>query len=111
MLTSLENHKVCPVETSLKVIGNKWTMLIIRDLLVGTKRFGELQRSLVGISPRTLSQRLQELEAQKIIKKKIFSEIPPKTEYSLTEKGQALMPILGQMIDWSEKFILVDLES
>jgi len=95
----------CPLEKSLSVIGNKWTFLIIRDLLNGTKRFGELSRSLEGISPRTLTIRLKELEIDGVISKKIYPEVPPRTEYTLTEKGRALASILDQMKDWSHQYL------
>ena len=78
-------------------------MLIIRDLLEGKKRFGELSKSLQGISPRTLSLRLSELEGERIIKKKVYPEIPPHTDYSITEKGKDLATILDQMVEWGEK--------
>ncbi len=100
----LNNDITCPVERTLGVIGNKWTMLIIRDLLKGTKRFGELQKSLHGISPRTLSLRMSQLENDGIVRKKIYPVVPPKTEYSLTKKGQTLASILGQMIEWGEEY-------
>ena len=105
MTASNDKHINCPLEKSLSVIGNKWTFLIIRDLLTGTKRFGELIRSLEGISPRTLTLRLQELEKDGVISKKIFAEIPPRTEYSLTDKGTALAGILDQMKEWSEEYV------
>ncbi len=99
-----KNHS-CPLEKTLSVIGNKWTVLIIRDLLLGTKRFGELIKSLEGISPRTLSLRMQELVKDGVINKKIYPEVPPKVEYSLTDKGRALADVLKQMGEWSEKFM------
>jgi DNA-binding HxlR family transcriptional regulator len=101
-----KGHKLeftCPIERTLSVVGNKWTLLIIRDLLKGTKRFGELQNSLEGISPRTLSKRLQELEEQKIIRKKVYPEIPPHTDYTLTVKGEGLAEILEDMIEWDKR--------
>ncbi len=91
---------VCPVEITLGVIGKKWTVLIIRDLLEGKKRFGELLRSLSGISPRTLSARLSELEKYGVIKKKVYPVIPLKVEYRLDQKGYALRHILEQMREW-----------
>lgn len=100
-----EDHTSCPIERIVKIIGNKWTMLIIRDLLKGKMRFGELQKSLVGISPRTLSQRLQELEQEGVIIKKIYPVIPPKTEYSLTPKGKDLSQILEDMVAWSDQHL------
>lgn len=96
------NETDCGVSNTLKVIGSKWTVLILRDLIAGKKRFGELQRSLKGISPKTLSLRLQELEREKIIKKKIFAEIPLHVEYSLTEKGESLNEIICAMRSWGE---------
>lgn len=96
------NEPDCGVTNTLKVIGSKWTVLILRDLIEGKKRFGELQRSLTGISPKTLSLRLQELEREKIVKKKIFAEIPLHVEYSLTEKGNSLNEIICAMRNWGE---------
>ncbi|MED0673700.1 helix-turn-helix domain-containing protein [Aneurinibacillus aneurinilyticus] len=93
-------HSKCPIEKTMSVIGGKWTFMILRDLFSGPKRFGELQRSLNGISPRTLSMRLKELENEGIILRVIYSEIPPHVEYSLTEKGQTLRPIFEAMKDW-----------
>lgn len=99
MYSEYENRE-CPIEKTMNVIGGKWTFIIIRELFYGTKRFGELQRSLKGISPRTLSLRLKELEEEEIINRTIYSEIPPHVEYSLTEKGQTLHPIFEAMKDW-----------
>lgn len=92
--------QTCPVEVTLEVIGKKWTVLIIRDLLNGKKRFGELLKSLSGISPRTLSARLSELEKYKVIKKRIYPVIPLKVEYSLGKRGKELESILEQMRKW-----------
>lgn len=88
----------------MKVIGNKWTALLLRDLYTGPKRFGELERSLIGISPRTLSQRLDDLAHCGIVSKQIFQETPPHTQYSLTEKGNDLVPVLQQMAAWGTKY-------
>ncbi|GIM46186.1 transcriptional regulator [Collibacillus ludicampi] len=93
------DHSKCPIEKTMNVIGGKWTFLILRDLFFGPRRFGELQRSLKGISPRTLSIRLKELEEEGIVSRTIFSEIPPHVEYSLTEKGKTLRPIFDAMIE------------
>jgi len=90
----------CPVETTLKVIGGRWKVLIIHYLLDGTKRFGELTRSLGGISARTLSKQLRELEADGVVNRKDFGEIPPKVEYSLTPLGKSLKPVLLSMEAW-----------
>lgn len=97
------DNETCGVTKTIKVIGAKWTTLILRDLFVGTKRFGELQRSLSGISSKTLSVRLQELEADGIINKHVFAEVPPHVEYSLTEKGQSLRQIIDDMRAWGER--------
>jgi DNA-binding HxlR family transcriptional regulator len=91
---------MCPVEYTLKILGSKWTILIIRDLLTGTKRFGQLNRSLKGISPKTLKARLRELEADGILTCQVFAEVPPRVEYTLTERGQSLRPILQSMMQW-----------
>ena len=93
----------CPVEKTLDIIGKKWAVLIIRDLLGGKKRFGQLLTSLSGISPRTLSLRLDELEKNAIIKKRIFPEIPLHVEYRLTKHGESLHAILDQMNQWGSK--------
>jgi DNA-binding HxlR family transcriptional regulator len=98
----IEKREGC-IKQTLEVMGNKWTGLIIRDLTTGKKRFGELQREIVGISPRTLSQRLDDLEEVGIIEKEIFAEVPPRVEYQLTQKGTDLIPILQQMADWGYK--------
>ncbi len=96
------NNKSCGVENTVKIIGKKWTILIIRDLCNGKKRFGELTRSLEGISPRTLSLRLSQLEKEGIIKRRVFKEIPLHTEYSLTPKGESLRDIIIKMRQWGE---------
>lgn len=99
----LERKDGC-IATAMQIIGAKWTALILRDLYEGPKRFGELERSLAGVSPRTLSQRLDDLEQCGIITKQAFAEVPPRTEYSLTEKGQDLVPVLQQMAAWGDKY-------
>jgi len=98
-----KEYGTCPIERTLNVIGKKWTILIIRDLLNGKKRFGELARSLSKISPRTLSARLVELEKCGIIERKVFPEIPLRVEYSLTKRGHELKLILKQMRKWGDK--------
>jgi DNA-binding HxlR family transcriptional regulator len=97
------DHSACGVAKTMRIIGSKWTMLILRDLFEGTKRFGELQKSLTGISPKTLSLRLDELERDGIITKTIYPQVPPKVEYSLTEKGKSLQNIIDAMRTWGEK--------
>ncbi|WP_100401814.1 winged helix-turn-helix transcriptional regulator [Bacillus sp. FJAT-42315] len=100
----------CPIEKTMMVIGGKWTFVILRDLFMGPKRFGELEKSLQGISPRTLSIRLKELENEGIIKRAIYSTIPPHVEYSLTEKGQDLRPIFDEMKNWGNTWDILDLK-
>lgn len=90
----------CGVAKTIRIIGSKWTILILRDLCDGKKRFGQLQRSLEGISPKTLSLRLQQLEKDGIVLKKIFPEVPLHVEYSLTEKGKTLKRIINLMKEW-----------
>ena len=94
----------CPVEITLSFIQNKWRVLILRDLLGRTKRFGELKNSLSPISQKVLTQNLREMEENKIIVRKVFPEVPPKVEYSLTELGFSLKPILDSMYNWGEDY-------
>jgi DNA-binding HxlR family transcriptional regulator len=89
---------------AMEIIGSKWTALILRDLFDGPKRFCEFEKSVGNINPRTLSQRLDDLEQHGIIRKQSFAEVPPRTEYSLTEKGEDLLPILQQMAAWGTKY-------
>jgi DNA-binding HxlR family transcriptional regulator len=93
----------CPVETTLKTIGGRWKVLIIHFLLKETKRFGELTRLLGSISARTLSKQLRELEADGVIDRKDFGEIPPRVEYSLTPLGKSLEPVLLAMENWGRQ--------
>ncbi len=95
----------CPVETTLRVIEGRWRGLIIRELLLGgTRRFGELHRALVGISHRILTQELRALEGYGVIHRKVFRQVPPKVEYSLTPLGQTLKPILLAMSAWGKQY-------
>lgn len=89
---------------AMEIIGNKWTALILRDLYGGSRRFCELEKSVGHINPRTLSQRLDDLVEHGIITKQSFQEVPPRTEYTLTKKGQDLQPILKTMADWGTKY-------
>ncbi len=90
----------CPVRKTMEIIQGKWTLLILRDLMSGSRRFGELRRSLDGVSPRTLSVRLRELEAEGILTRKIYAEVPPRVEYRLTEKGAGLKTVIAAMAKW-----------
>jgi len=103
----IEPHVGC-IASAMQIIGTKWTALILRDLFAGPKRFCELEKSVGSINPRTLSQRLDDLEAQGIITKQSFAEAPPRTEYTLTPKGRDLLPILKQMAAWGTKHHVIN---
>lgn len=103
VITSLEPKVGC-IAAAMQIIGTKWTALILRDLFAGPKRFCELEKSVGSINPRTLSQRLDDLEAHGIITRESFNEVPPRTEYCLTDKGHDLLPILQQMSAWGDKY-------
>lgn len=94
-----------PIHQALEIIGKRWAVLIVRDLLSGKKRFSELQRSLRGVSPKILSQRLDELESWGIVTRKAYPEVPVRVEYCLTDKGADLRPVLDSMTDWSQKWL------
>lgn len=101
--TNIEQKEGC-LANALGILGNKWSALILRDLNEGPRRFGELEKSLAGISPRTLSQRLDDLEACGIVTKRSFAEVPPRVEYSITKKGRDFIPTLQEMADWGAKY-------
>lgn len=94
----------CPVETTLALIGNKWKVLILRDLLLGTKRFGELKKSVSGISQKVLTAQLRDMEECGLVHREVYAEVPPKVEYSLTQLGQSLKPILDSLQNWGESY-------
>lgn len=94
----------CPVEMTLQLIGNKWKVLIIRDLLSGTKRFNELMRSLTGITQKVLTSNLRDMENAGLLNRTVYPEVPPRVEYSLTETGFSLQPVLKAMIDWGTAY-------
>ena len=102
-----ENHgdRFCGVERTARLVGDAWVLLIIRDLEHGCQRFGQLQKSVTGISPRTLSDRLSMLEANGLITRRAYAEIPPRVEYSLTDKGSGLVPIIDAMRAYGEAFL------
>ena len=102
VIKPLEPKTGC-IAAAMEIVGNKWTALILRDLFSGPKRFCELEKSVGNINPRTLSQRLDDLEDHGIITKEVFAEVPPRTEYTLTAKGRDLQPILRQMAAWGTK--------
>jgi DNA-binding HxlR family transcriptional regulator len=99
---------LCPVARTAEIISGKWTLLIIRDLATGTKRFSQLERSLHGISPKTLSERLCSLEHEGIITRRTFAEVPPKVEYTLTAKGQDLVALIETMRAYGRRWLLCD---
>lgn len=101
--TRLEPKNGC-IASAMGIIGSKWTALILRDLSAGPKRFGELEKSVGSINPRTLSQRLDDLEQHGIITKRSYAEVPPRTEYTLTPKGADLVPVLRAMSAWGDKY-------
>jgi DNA-binding HxlR family transcriptional regulator len=101
--TPLETKVGC-IASAMEIIGSKWTALILRDLANGPKRFSELEKSVGSINPRTLSQRLDDLERHAIITKQSFAETPPRIEYTLTQKGTDLVPVLRQMAAWGDKY-------
>lgn len=94
----------CPVEYTASIISNKWKVLILRDLIDGTKRYNELNRSVVGISAKVLTQNLKDLESDGIITRKVYPVVPPKVEYSLTEKGKELKSVLDMMKEFGLKY-------
>lgn len=94
----------CPVETTLLLIGDKWKVLILRDLIGGTKRFGELRKSIGSISQKMLTQQLRDMEEDGLVDRKVYAEVPPRVEYSLTEDGVSLKPILDSLWAWGEQY-------
>jgi DNA-binding HxlR family transcriptional regulator len=103
---SAESNSRCPVCRTADVVCGKWTLLVIRDLADGCSRFCELERSLEGISPRTLSLRLRALEEEGIVARNTFPEVPPRVEYELTEKGRALVPLIEDMRRYGTRWLL-----
>jgi DNA-binding HxlR family transcriptional regulator len=98
-------NETCPVCHTAEIISGKWTLLLIRDLADGRSRFCELERSLEGISPRTLSLRLRALEAEGVVERRTYPEVPPRVEYRLTAKGRALVPLIEQMRTYGREWL------
>lgn len=96
----MSNLPDCPVEMTLKLIGDRWKVLIIRDLLTGTKRFGELKKSVGKISQKVLTSNLRAMESSGLITRNVYAEVPPRVEYTLTQTGYSLKPILDSMAEW-----------
>ena len=94
----------CPVETTLTLISDKWKVLIIRDLLSGTRRFGELKRSVGGVSQKVLTSQLRQMEESGLLTRTVYPEVPPRVEYTLTELGYSLRPVLEALRDWGEEY-------
>lgn len=94
----------CPVETTLMLIGDKWKVLILRDLRSGTKRFGELKKSVTGISQKVLTANLRNMEENGLLTREVFPEVPPRVEYTLTDLGKSMGPILDAMAEWGTQF-------
>lgn len=94
----------CPVETTLTLIGDKWKVLILRDLMPGTKRFGELKKSIGSVSQKVLTSQLRNMEENGLLVRKVYAEVPPRVEYSLTELGRSLKPILDALQSWGEDY-------
>ena len=102
----MQNKKLpdCPVEVTLTLISNKWKILIIRDLLEGTKRFGELKKSVGNITQKVLTSNLRSMEESGLLIRKVYAQVPPKVEYTLTETGYSLKPILDSMAKWGDDY-------
>lgn len=103
-MNSTKQLPVCPVETTLTLIGDKWKVLIIRDLLTGTKRFNELKKSIGSVSQKVLTQQLRTMEENGLLTRKVYAEVPPRVEYTLTDLGKSLKPILDAMLVWGEDY-------
>lgn len=99
-----EELPACPVETTLTLIGDKWKVLILRDLMPGTKHFGELKKSIGGVSQKVLTAQLRAMEKSGLVTRTVYPEVPPRVEYSLTELGRSLKPILDAMQSWGEGY-------
>ena len=103
-MNEIKELPACPVETTLSLIGDKWKVLILRDLITGTKRFGELKKSIGTVSQKVLTAQLRNMEENGLVHREVYAEVPPRVEYSLTELGQSLKPILDAMQNWGEEY-------
>ena len=103
-ISTAEKLPACPVETTLTLISDKWKVLILRDLLPGTKRFGGLKKSIGHVSQKVLTAQLRQMEQSGLVNRKVYAEVPPKVEYSLTDVGYSLKPILDAMWTWGEEY-------
>ena len=102
--TAKQELPACPVETTLTLISDKWKVLILRDLMNGTLRFGELKKSVGNVSQKVLTAQLRTMEESGLVNRKVYAEVPPRVEYSLTELGKRLKPILDSMRAWGEAY-------
>lgn len=102
--TILKELPTCPVETTLTLISDKWKVLILRDLMNGTKRFGELKKSIGHVSQKVLTTQLRQMEESGLVDRKVYAEVPPRVEYTLTEVGYSLKPVLDAMWTWGEEY-------
>ena len=102
--TAKQELPACPVETTLTLISDKWKVLILRDLMPGTKRFGELKRSIGHVTQKVLTAQLREMEATGLLTRRVFAEVPPHVEYTLTDLGYSLKPVLDVMWNWGEAY-------
>lgn len=103
-MQQIKELPACPVETTLMLIGDKWKVLILRDLMQGTKRFGELKRSIGNVSQKVLTAQLRDMEDKGLVNRHVYAEVPPRVEYSLTDLGKSLKPILDAMVTWGEGY-------
>ena len=103
-MTAKATLPACPVETTLTLIGDKWKVLILRDLMPGTKRFGELKKSVGNVSQKVLTAQLRAMEESGLVDRKVYAEVPSRVEYSLTELGKSLKPILDSLWAWGEAY-------
>lgn len=101
---SVKDLPACPVETTLTLIGDKWKVLILRDLMPGTKRFGELKKSIGNVSQKVLTAQLRAMEESGLLTRTVYAEVPPRVEYTLTELGKSLKPILVALWNWGEEY-------
>ncbi len=99
-----KNLPACPVETTLMLISDRWKVLILRDLLQGTKRFGELKKSIGNVSQKVLTANLRSMEESGLLTRKVYAEVPPRVEYTLTETGYSLKPVLDAMVAWGLEY-------
>lgn len=104
MVAAAKTLPDCPVETTLTLISDKWKVLVLRDLMPGTKRFGELKKSIGSVSQKVLTAQLRQMEESGLVIRTVYPEVPPRVEYTLTELGYSLKPILDAMWNWGEEY-------